>query len=82
VDFSSPSWQTPAQIGECRRTGAVAVLAGPLSVLNNFPAACAGTRTQFDVPAMSGMGKARFPVTLVYIPPEKAPIAACGSSAP
>ena len=70
VDFSSPSWQTPRQIGECRRTGGIAALAEPSTALDNFPAACRVSRVIFDVHPMPGMGKVKWPVELVYIPPE------------
>ena len=70
VDFSSPGWQTPAQIGECRRSGAIAVLAEASDALDRFPAACRNDVRRFDMPPASWLGKAKFPVDLVYIPPE------------
>ena len=70
VDFSSPSWATPRQIGECRRSGAIAALAEPGAALDNFPSACRSSAVRFEVPAMPGMGKVTWPVELVYVPPE------------
>lgn len=71
VDFSSPSWATPRQIGECRHTGGVAVLAEPSNALDSFPSACPDTQ-RLEMPAALLPGKARWPVELVYIPPEGA----------
>jgi hypothetical protein len=68
VDFSSPSWATPKQIGECRRTGGVAVLAEGSPALDSFPEACPD-HTTFEVPTRL-IGRTKWPVELVYIPPE------------
>lgn len=70
VDFSSVNWASPRQITQCRRTGAVAVLAEPSTALDNFPAACRAGKQIFDLPTMPGMGGIIGPVELVYIPPE------------
>ena len=78
VDFSSPSWSTPRQIGECRRSGAIAALTEASSALDHCPAACRADVTRFEVSPLPGMGKAKWPVELVYIPPE----AAAGCAAP
>lgn len=72
VDFSSPSWSTPQQIGECRRSGAIAALTEASSALDHFPAACRATAVHSDVPPLPGMGKLKWPVEIVYIPPEGA----------
>lgn len=72
VDFSSPSWATPRQIGECRASGAIAALAEPSNALDHFPAACRAGKKRYDLPAMPGMGKSTWPVDIVYIPPEGA----------
>ena len=69
VDFSSPSWATPKQIGECRRTGGVAVLAEPSPALDSFPASCPQKQI-FQMPAAPLLGRVKWPVELVYIPPE------------
>ena len=73
LDFSSVGWQTPAQIGECRRSGAIAVIADGANVLDSFPAACKASVRRFDVPTAPGMGKVLFPLDLSYIPPEGDP---------
>ena len=73
VDFSSVGWQSPAQIGECRRSGAIAVIADGANILDNFPAACRASVRRVDVPTAPGMGKVLFPLDLVYIPPEEDP---------
>jgi hypothetical protein len=69
VDFSSPSWATPTQIGECRRTGGVAVLAEASPALDSFPASCP-QKHLMQVPAAPLLGAVKWPVELVYIPPE------------
>ena len=73
VDFSSVGWQSPAQIGECRRSGAIAVIADGANILDQFPAACRASVRRIDVPTAPGMGKVLFPVDLVYIPSEQDP---------
>ena len=73
VDFSSQNWATPRQLGECRRSGAIAALLEPSNALDHFPAACRAAQTRFDVPALPGMGKVSWPVDIVYIPPEGGP---------
>jgi hypothetical protein len=69
VDFSSPSWATPRQIGECRRTGGVAILAEPSPALESFPEACSD-KQRINVPAARFLGGVTWPVDLTYIPPE------------
>lgn len=69
VDFSSPSWATPRQIDDCRRSGAVAVIAEASPALGSFPEACPQKRT-FLVKAMPLFGRSQWPVEIVYIPPE------------
>ena len=73
VDFSSIGWQTPAQIGECRRSGAIAVIADGANILDRFPAACGASARRIEVPTAPGMGKVLFPLDLVYIPPQEDP---------
>jgi hypothetical protein len=73
LDFSSVGWQTPAQIGACRRSGAVAVIADGANILDRFPAACRGGTRRIQVPTAPGMGKVLFPLNLTYIPPEEDP---------
>jgi hypothetical protein len=70
VDFSSQNWATPRQIGECRRTGAIAALLEPSDALDHFPSACRATKTVFDLRPLPGFGNTGWPVELVYIPPE------------
>ena len=73
VDFSSVGWQTPAQIGACRRSGAIAIIADGANVLDRFPAACRASVRRVEVPTGPGMGKVLFPLDLTYIPPEGDP---------
>ena len=70
VDFSSGGWQTPAQIARCRRNGGIAVVSEGIEVLDQFPAACRASARRIDLPTAPGMGKVRFPLDLVYVPPE------------
>jgi hypothetical protein len=80
VDFSSPSWATPRQIGECRQSGAIAALADPTNALSYFPSACRAETKTFQVPAKHQL-KATWPVELVYIAPEGAAGGGCDAPA-
>lgn len=70
LDFSTGNWSHPEQIAACRKTGGVAVLPEPQSVLDNFAPSCVGERRKFDVPMMPLQGSYKVPVELVFIAPE------------
>ena len=77
VDFSSPSWRTPARIAACGRTGGIEVLASGAEVPPDvFPNACAAQAQDVTLRAVAGSGKGTWPVRLVYLPPKGA---VCGS---
>jgi hypothetical protein len=71
VDFSSGFWHTPAQIADCRRTGAVIVDASSdHEAQKDFAPACVADVRQIKVPARFSLHGASWPVELAYAPPE------------
>ncbi len=74
VDFSSPGWHQSEQIAQCRKSGGIAVLSEGREGIESFPRACLDQAQRINVPASGGMGRATFPVELIYIPAEEAGI--------
>ncbi len=81
VDFSSPSWGTPAHVEACAKTGGIALLVdADATALKAFPNVCVDPDAQIQVRTVFNVGKMQWPVAMAYIPPAGSP--SCATSAP
>ena len=74
VDYSSGFWHTPAQIAQCRKTGAVIVDgSGDHEAQKLYAPACILDDRVIKVPARFSLHGATWPMELAYVPPQGQP---------